>query len=65
MNVRECFLRFSMYFIAFGMGGIKPCVSSFGADQFDTENNFEEEAGRASFFNWRVIQNSRSNNQEQ
>ena len=41
-----------MYLIALGMGGIKPCVSSFGADQFDTENNAEEEAGRASFFNW-------------
>ena len=44
-------LRFSMYMIALGMGGIKPCVSSFGADQFDASNP-EEEAGRGSFFNW-------------
>ena len=30
------------------MGGIKSCVTPFGADQFEPE----EEAGRASFFNW-------------
>lgn len=38
----------SMYAIALGMGGIKPCVSSFGADQFYPEEVKE----RASFFNY-------------
>jgi peptide/histidine transporter 3/4 len=37
--------------IAFGTGGIKPCVSSFGADQFDETDNTEKEK-KSSFFNW-------------
>ena len=32
-----------------GTGGIKPCVSSFGADQFDEE---KEQKEKSSFFNW-------------
>ena len=32
-----------------GTGGIKPCVSSFGADQFDEEREAKE---KSSFFNW-------------
>lgn len=32
-----------------GTGGIKPCVSSFGADQFDEEKEAKE---KSSFFNW-------------
>ena len=32
-----------------GTGGIKPCVSSFGADQFDEETEQKE---KSSFFNW-------------
>ena len=37
-----------MYIIGLGMGGIKPCVSSFGADQFHAGEVKE----RASFFNY-------------
>lgn len=41
----------SIYLIAFGTGGIKPCVSSFGADQFD-DNDENEKKKKSSFFNW-------------
>ncbi|KAH9794242.1 protein nrt1/ ptr family 8.3 [Citrus sinensis] len=42
---------FGLYLIALGTGGIKPCVSSFGADQFDdTDSN--ERVKKGSFFNW-------------
>ncbi|CAI0475539.1 unnamed protein product [Linum tenue] len=37
--------------IALGTGGIKPCVSSYGADQFDDADTVEKEH-KASFFNW-------------
>lgn len=41
----------SLYLVALGTGGIKPCVSSYGADQFD-DNNEEEKNHKSSFFNW-------------
>lgn len=41
----------AIYLIALGTGGIKPCVSSFGADQFD-ENDALEKKKKSSFFNW-------------
>ncbi|RWR92113.1 protein NRT1/ PTR FAMILY 8.1-like protein [Cinnamomum micranthum f. kanehirae] len=41
----------ALYLIALGTGGIKPCVSSFGADQFD-ENDLLEKKRKSSFFNW-------------
>lgn len=44
-----CFV--ALYLIAFGTGGIKPCVSSFGADQFD-DNDEKEKKRKSSFFNW-------------
>ncbi|GFZ02240.1 peptide transporter 1 [Actinidia rufa] len=44
-----CFV--ALYLIAIGTGGIKPCVSSFGADQFD-ETNTTEKKKESSFFNW-------------
>ncbi|CAK9133899.1 unnamed protein product [Ilex paraguariensis] len=44
-----CFL--ALYLIALGTGGIKPCVSSFGADQFD-ETDETEKKKKSSFFNW-------------
>lgn len=48
-NVAVCFL--ALYLIALGTGGIKPCVSSFGADQFD-ETDDKERKKKSSFFNW-------------
>lgn len=42
-----------MYLIAVGTGGIKPCVSTFGADQFD-ERKPREAALIPRFFNWWV-----------
>ncbi|KAI6698863.1 hypothetical protein NL676_018982 [Syzygium grande] len=44
-----CFV--ALYMIALGTGGIKPCVSSFGADQFD-EMDEAERKKKSSFFNW-------------
>ncbi|KAL6626710.1 hypothetical protein ACP70R_030436 [Stipagrostis hirtigluma subsp. patula] len=41
----------ALYLIALGTGGIKPCVSSFGADQFD-EHDEGERRSKSSFFNW-------------
>ncbi|KAI4382486.1 hypothetical protein MLD38_008444 [Melastoma candidum] len=42
---------FGLYLIALGTGGIKPCVSSFGADQFD-DTDPRERMKKGSFFNW-------------
>ncbi|XP_028779958.1 protein NRT1/ PTR FAMILY 8.1-like [Neltuma alba] len=44
-----CFV--ALYLIALGTGGIKPCVSSYGADQFDDADEVEKEH-KSSFFNW-------------
>ncbi|KAF8396886.1 hypothetical protein HHK36_018521 [Tetracentron sinense] len=44
-----CFI--ALYMIALGTGGIKPCVSSFGADQFDDTDEAEKKR-KSSFFNW-------------
>ncbi|CAK9163709.1 unnamed protein product [Ilex paraguariensis] len=44
-------LFFGLYLIALGTGGIKPCVSSFGADQFD-DTDPNERVKKGSFFNW-------------
>ncbi|XP_022934122.1 protein NRT1/ PTR FAMILY 8.2-like [Cucurbita moschata] len=41
----------ALYLIALGTGGIKPCVSSFGADQFDETDEVERKK-KSSFFNW-------------
>ncbi|KAJ7545076.1 hypothetical protein O6H91_09G106400 [Diphasiastrum complanatum] len=45
------FFYLSLYLIALGMGGIKSCVSSFGADQFDDEDRSERKK-KTHFFNW-------------
>lgn len=40
-----------LYLVSLGTGGIKPCVSSFGADQFDDTDPIER-VKKGSFFNW-------------
>ncbi|RCV45739.1 hypothetical protein SEVIR_9G480900v4 [Setaria viridis] len=40
-----------LYMMGIGAGGIKPCVSSFGADQFD-DSSLAERLKKDSFFNW-------------
>ncbi|XWS28735.1 hypothetical protein CRYUN_Cryun25bG0096500 [Craigia yunnanensis] len=41
----------ALYMVALGTGGIKPCVSSYGADQFDDTDEAEKKH-KGSFFNW-------------
>ncbi|EPS59528.1 hypothetical protein M569_15276, partial [Genlisea aurea] len=41
----------ALYLVALGTGGIKPCVSSFGADQFDDTDEADKKR-KSSFFNW-------------
>ncbi|MFS7911793.1 putative bacterial ABC-type protein transporter [Helianthus anomalus] len=48
---QTAFLYTALGLIAIGTGGIKPCVSSFGADQFDEEDE-REVVKKYSFFNW-------------
>nr|ADQ43189.1 oligopeptide transport protein [Schrenkiella parvula] len=48
---QQAVLFLGLYLIALGTGGIKPCVSSFGADQFD-HTDPSERVRKASFFNW-------------
>ena len=48
---QTAFLYGALALIAVGTGGIKPCVSSFGADQFD-EGDDKEVLKKSAFFNW-------------
>lgn len=44
-------LYLGLYLIALGSGGLKPCLSSLGADQFD-ETHLKERRLSSVFFNW-------------
>lgn len=41
----------AIYCISLGTAGIKPCLESFGADQFDDDHS-EERKKKMSYFNW-------------
>uniref|UniRef100_A0ACD6AGF9 Uncharacterized protein n=1 Tax=Avena sativa TaxID=4498 RepID=A0ACD6AGF9_AVESA len=51
---QEIVLFLGLYMIAVGIGGLRPCLMSFGADQFDDGDPTERE-NKASFFNWYVF----------
>ncbi|KAK3157492.1 hypothetical protein QOZ80_2AG0123260 [Eleusine coracana subsp. coracana] len=51
MGLRRAVVFLGLYLVALGVGGIKPCVSPFGAEQFDDSDPGERDA-KASFFNW-------------
>lgn len=44
-------LYLGLYLIALGSGGLKPCLSSLGADQFD-ETHLKERQLSSVYFNW-------------
>lgn len=50
-NVQSAICFIALYLVALGTGGIKPCVSSYGADQFD-DTDESEKKHKSSFFNW-------------
>ncbi|KHN07607.1 Protein NRT1/ PTR FAMILY 5.6 isoform B [Glycine soja] len=50
-KVHEVVFFLALYCIALGTGGFKPCLESFGGDQFDGDN-LEERKKKMSFFNW-------------
>jgi peptide/histidine transporter 3/4 len=55
MNTRQAvFLYSGLYLVAFGSGMVKPCVSTFGGDQF-REEIAEEKALISRFFSWFYI----------
>ncbi|XP_020207189.1 protein NRT1/ PTR FAMILY 5.7 isoform X2 [Cajanus cajan] len=50
-KVHEVVFFLALYCISLGSGGYKPCLESFGADQFD-DDNLKERKKKMSFFNW-------------
>ncbi|KAI9115254.1 hypothetical protein K1719_013573 [Acacia pycnantha] len=51
MHSRKLVFFVSLYILAIGEGGHKPCVQTFAADQFD-ETSPKERMAKNSFFNW-------------
>jgi len=50
-KVHEVVFFLALYSMALGVGGFRPCIQSFGADQFD-DDYLEERQKKMSFFNW-------------
>ncbi|BAS99404.1 Os06g0706100 [Oryza sativa Japonica Group] len=50
-SAQEFVLFLGLYMIAFGVGGLRPCLMSFGADQFDAGDPSERNS-KGSYFNW-------------
>ncbi|KAL0379247.1 UNVERIFIED_CONTAM: protein NRT1/ PTR FAMILY 8.1 [Sesamum radiatum] len=50
-NSQTAVFSLALYLVALGSGGLKPCVSSYGADQFDDVDEVEKDH-KSSFFNW-------------
>ncbi|XP_051179020.1 protein NRT1/ PTR FAMILY 8.3 [Lolium perenne] len=50
-GVHRVVVYLALYLVALGSGGIKPCTSAFGADQFDSGDPMELQK-KGSFFNW-------------
>lgn len=50
-KVHQVVFFVAAYLVALATGGYKPCLESFGADQFD-DNHSEERKQKVSFFNW-------------
>ncbi|KAL5076813.1 hypothetical protein RYX36_015797 [Vicia faba] len=50
-KVHEVVFFLAIYAKSLGTGGFRPCLQSFGADQFD-DGHLEEMKKKLSFFNW-------------
>ncbi|GLT43802.1 hypothetical protein SLA2020_177330 [Shorea laevis] len=50
-TIHEVVFFIAIYCISLGTGGFKPCLESFGADQFD-DDHLEERKKKMSYFNW-------------
>lgn len=50
-KIHEVVFFLALYMISVGTGGHKPCLESFGADQFDDDHPAERRK-KMSFFNW-------------
>ncbi|KAG5557849.1 hypothetical protein RHGRI_007928 [Rhododendron griersonianum] len=50
-KVHKVVFFLAIYLLSLGTGGHKPCLESFGADQFD-DDHMEERKQKMSYFNW-------------